>query len=104
MIKLFSYGTLYQSGIQISEFGQTFYVEPDLDYISGWDLVKVKMNDGKYYVAIEAEETSIIMGAIVHIPEEIIEKVDEYETKAYKRIKIKTLCGNECQMYVRRTN
>jgi gamma-glutamylcyclotransferase (GGCT)/AIG2-like uncharacterized protein YtfP len=102
MIKLFSYGTLYQSDIQESEFGQIFYVEPDLDYINGWDLIKVKMDGGEYYVAVESGETSIIMGAIVHIPEKVIEKVDEYETSAYERINIKTLCGNECQMYVKR--
>jgi gamma-glutamylcyclotransferase (GGCT)/AIG2-like uncharacterized protein YtfP len=102
MIKLFSYGTLYQSGIQLSEFGQTFYVEPDLDFVNGWDIVKVKMNDGKYYVAVEGSKDCVMMGAIVHIPEELIEKVDEYETKAYKRINITTLCGNECQMYVKR--
>lgn len=103
MIKLFSYGTLYQSGTQLSEFGQRFFVEPELDYISGWDLVKVKINDGKYYVAVEGCKETVIMGAIVHIPENLIEKVDEYETKAYQRISITTLCGNECQMYVKRT-
>lgn len=102
MIKLFSYGTLYQSGIQISEFGKRFKVEPDLDYISGWDLVKVQINGTKYDIAVEGEKECIVMGAIVHIPENMIDKVDEYETKAYKRIKIKTLCGNECQMYVKR--
>lgn len=102
MIKLFSYGTLYQSGIQISEFGQRFNVEPDLDYVSGWDIVNIKINGSKYNVAVEGEKECTLMGAIVHIPDELMDKIDEYETKAYKRIKIKTLCGNECQMYVKR--
>ena len=102
MIKLFSYGTLYQSGVQIAEFGQKFKVDPDLDYVQGWYLVKIQINGSKYYVAVEGDETCKVMGAIVYIPEELIDKVDEYETKAYKRIKIETLCGNECQMYVKR--
>lgn len=34
--------------------------------------------------------------------DDLIDKVDEYEGKEYKRISIKTLTGNECQMYVKR--
>lgn len=102
MIKIFSYGTLYDKEVQMREFGQEFFIEPDLDYVSGWDLIKVKMDGDKYFVAIESCKNCIIMGAIVHIPEELMDKVDEYETKAYKRINITTLCGNECQMYVKR--
>ena len=43
MIKIFSYGTLCEKDVQIREFGQEFYVEPHLDYIIGWDIIKVKM-------------------------------------------------------------
>lgn len=101
-IKLFSYGTLYQSGIQIIEFGQRFEVDPDLDYVDGWDIIKVKMNGHYYNVAVEGDKTCVLMGAIVHIPENLIDKVDEYEGKEYKRIGIITKCGNDCQMYVKR--
>ncbi len=102
MIKLFSYGTLCEKDVQLREFGQEFYVEPDLDYITGWDLIKVKM-DGEYYkVAIPDEGSSPIMGAIVHIPEEMMPLVDEYEGLEYKKINIKTLSGVDCIMYVKR--
>lgn len=102
MIKLFSYGTLCQKDVQIREFGQEFYVEPDIDYISDFDIIKVKM-DGEYYnVAIPNPGSSAVMGAIVHIPEELISLVDEYEGLEYKRIEIKTLTGNECIMYIKR--
>ena len=102
MIKLFSYGTLCEKDVQLREFGQEFYVEPDLDYITGWDLIKVKM-DGEYYkVAIPDEGSSPIMGAIVHIPEEMMPIVDEYEGLEYKKVNIKTLSGVDCIMYVKR--
>ena len=42
MIKLFSYGTLCQKDVQLREFGQEFYVEPDLDYISDFEIIKIK--------------------------------------------------------------
>ncbi len=102
MIKLFSYGTLCEKDVQLREFGQEFYVESNLDCIVGWDLIKVKM-DGEYYkVAIPNDESSPILGAIVHIPEEMISMVDEYEGLEYKKINIKTLGGVDCIMYVKR--
>jgi gamma-glutamylcyclotransferase (GGCT)/AIG2-like uncharacterized protein YtfP len=102
MIKLFSYGTLCEKDVQLREFGQEFYVEPNLDSIIGWDLIKVKM-DGEYYkVAIPDVNSSPILGAIVHIPEEAMPMVDEYEGLEYKRISIKTLGGVDCIMYVKR--
>lgn len=102
MIKLFSYGTLCEKDVQLREFGQEFYVEPNLDSIIGWDLIKVKM-DGEYYkVAIPDVNASPILGAIVHIPEEAMSMVDEYEGLEYKKINIKTLSGVDCIMYVKR--
>lgn len=102
MIKLFSYGTLCEKDVQLREFGQEFYVEPNLDSIVGWDLIKVKM-DGEYYkVAIPVDSSSPILGAIVHIPEEVMPMIDEYEGLEYKKINIKTLGGVDCIMYVKR--
>ena len=76
--------------------------EPDIDYISDFDIIKVKM-DGVYYnVAIPLPGAGAVMGAIVHIPEELMPLVDEYEGLEYKRIEIKTLTGNECIMYIKR--
>lgn len=102
MIKIFSYGTLWDENIQLSQFGQKFDVDSDLDYISGWDIIRVKIYGEYHKVAIEGDKSLTIMGAIVYIPDDLIDKVDEYEGKEYKRISIKTLTGNECQMYVKR--
>ncbi len=100
MVKIFSYGTLWQTNVQMNTFGVTFSVDNDLDYISGWDIIRIKMYGEIHSVAVEGE--SIIMGAIVNIPDNLLDKVDEYEGKEYKRISIKTLTGTDCQMYVKR--
>ncbi len=102
MIKLFSYGTLCEKDVQLREFGQEFYVEPNLDCITGYDIIKVKMYGEYYKVAIPVDGSSPILGAIVHIPEEAMPMVDEYEGLEYKRINIKTLGGVDCIMYVKR--
>lgn len=100
MVKIFSYGTLWQTDVQLKTFGVTFSVDDDMDYISGWDIIKLKMYGETHSVAVEGE--SIIMGAIVEIPDNLLDKVDEYEGKEYKRISITTLTGTDCQMYVKR--
>jgi len=102
MIKIFSYGTLWDPIIQKSVFGRTFDVDNDMDFISGWDIIKVKMCGVYYNVMIVGDKSSVIMGAIVNIPDELIDLVDEYEGKEYKRISIKTMTGNDCQVYVKR--
>jgi len=102
MIKIFSYGTLCEKDVQIQKFGQEFYVEPNLDSINGWDIIKVKMYGEYHKVAIPVDESSPILGAIVHIPKELMPMVDEYEGLEYKRVNIKTLSGVDCIMYVKR--
>jgi gamma-glutamylcyclotransferase (GGCT)/AIG2-like uncharacterized protein YtfP len=104
MIKLFSYGTLCEKNVQLREFGQEFYVEPDLDYVCGWDIIECFIDDGVYKVAIPGEQVSVFSGAIVHIPNELMQLVDEYEGPEYVRENIKTLSGVECIMYVKRTD
>ena len=104
MIKLFSYGTLCEKDVQLREFRQEFYVEPDLDYVCGWDIIECFIDDGVYKVAIPGEQVSVFSGAIVHIPNELMSLVDEYEGPEYVRENIKTLSGVECIMYVKRTD
>ena len=102
MIKLFYYGTLCETDVQLREFGQEFFVEPELDHVIGWGIIKVKI-DGQYYkVAIPDKDSSPIMGAIVHIPEAFMSLIDDYEGLEYKKVNIKTLSGVDCIMYVKR--
>lgn len=100
MTKIFSYGTLWQTDVQVSQFGMTFSVDPDLDYVDGWDIIEIKMYDEMCKVAVKGE--SVVSGAIVEIPDSLLPDVDKYEGKEYKRIEITTLTGNKCQMYVKR--
>jgi gamma-glutamylcyclotransferase (GGCT)/AIG2-like uncharacterized protein YtfP len=103
MIKIFAYGTLYDKDIQLSEFGTHFYVEDDMDYIRGYDIIDVKMCGEYYKVAIESGAT-LVAGSIIHIPDSYLELIDQYEGKEYERISVKTLSGVDCQMYVKRVD
>jgi len=102
MYKIFSYGTLWMEDVQKRVFGRTFKVDMDLDYISGWDIVQVKMYGEYYKIAVKGDESMIVSGAIVYIPKKYIKLVDEYEGLEYERITIKTLTGNDCEIYVKR--
>lgn len=100
MAKIFSYGTLWNPDVQLEHFGMTFSIDEYLDYVSGWDIIKIKMYGEMFNVAVEGE--SIVSGVIVDIPDNFIKEVDKYEGKEYKRVEITTLTGNKCQMYVKR--
>ncbi len=101
-IKLFSYGTLCMKDVQLREFGQEFYVEPKTDFISGFEIVKQKIDGDFYNVAIPNPDASSLEGYIVHIPQDLMSLVDEYEGSEYKRSNIKTLGGVDCIMYVKK--
>ena len=103
MIKIFSYGTLYEKEVQLFEFGTQFHVEDDMDYISGYDIIKVKM-DGKWYKVAVESEINLVSGAIVHVPESYIELLDKYEGREYERKTITTLSGVDCEIYIKRVD
>lgn len=98
MIKLFSYGTLCQKEVQLREFGQEFFVENEIQSINGYKITKAFIDDGYYNVAMPSPGDSI-SGYIVHIPENLIELVDEYESDSYIRTPVKTTNGLDCIMY-----
>ena len=101
MVKLFSYGTLIEKEVQLREFGQEFKVESNLDGVKDFIIDKIEIEGEYYYCAVDSPE-SIILGQIVHIPEELMTLVDDYEGEDYKRVSIKTLSDVECLMYVKR--
>lgn len=101
MIKLFSYGTLIEKEVQLREFGKEFLVEPYLVAVKDFSIDKIEIEGDFYYCAVEKKD-SIILGQIVHIPEDLLTLVDEYEGEDYKRVSIKTLSDVECLMYVKR--
>lgn len=101
-VKIFSYGSLWDTDIQQKEFGTQFHVEDDLDYIKGWDILDIKIYKEDYKIAIPGN--SMISGAIVHVQEEYLPKIDKYEGKHYKRINITTETGVECFLYVKNDN
>lgn len=101
MVKLFSYGTLIDKEVQLREFGQELFVEPDLVGVRGFEIDRIEIEGEFYYCAVE-KPNSIILGQIVHIPEDLMDLVDEYEGEDYKRVSVTTLFDVECLIYVKR--
>jgi hypothetical protein len=104
MLKLFSYGSLYNKDVQLKEFGQEFIVEDYLDYVHGWDIINIKIDGHFYKMAVEGNENIVLTGAIVNVPKDIIKNIDEYEGLEYMRVEVKTLCDVNCIMYVKRVD
>ena len=104
MLKLFSYGSLYNKDVQLKEFGQEFIVEDYLDYVNGWDIINIKIDGHFYKMAVEGNENIVLTGAIINVPKDIIKNVDEYEGLEYMRVEVKTLCDVNCIMYVKRVD
>jgi hypothetical protein len=102
MILLFSYGTLRDEKIQLEEFDVTFEIENELEEIKGYDMSEINIDGNFYNIVVEGKIESTITGSIVHIPENLIYLVDEYEGETYKRISVKTKSGRDCMIYVKR--
>lgn len=84
------------------EFGQEFYVEDDVDYITGYDIEEIQIGKNTYKILVESPgNKNIILGAIIYVPKSLISKVDEYEGDDYKRVEVRTLYGNNCQLYIK---
>lgn len=103
MVKIFSYGTLVEPSVQLREFGQYFITHARLDHISGYKLIKVKI-DGEEYKAAVPERSNVVIGHVIEVEDHILPKIDEYEGKEYSRIEIKTSEGHDCYMYVKKTD
>jgi gamma-glutamylcyclotransferase (GGCT)/AIG2-like uncharacterized protein YtfP len=103
MILLFSYGTLRDKEVQLEEFGVNFEIESDIEEISGYDMSEINIDGNFYNILVEGKNESTIKGSIVHIPDDMIHLVDDYEGKPYKRISVKTISGRDCMIYVKRT-
>ena len=104
MVKIFSYGTLWKKEVQRQVFDTTFIVFDNEDYVNGWGIIDIKINGTYYKMAVEETDGTMLMGAIVNVPDSYIDDIDQYEGEQYMRITVNTVGGRECQMYVKRVD
>ncbi len=85
--KLFAYGTLADSEVQMRVWGRL--TPGQSDSLSGYRKSEIETVDGKYPLIIPNAENSV-SGLIIEVSDEELAKIDEYEGKEYKRIEIIT--------------
>lgn len=96
MQKLFVYGTLQQPQVQHSVIGRQVKSYPDK--LIGFSKETVKINGKTYPIAV-ASDNGAIEGMVLEIEDEDLIKLDDYETKAYSRIKVHLNSGQEAWIY-----
>ena len=96
MEKLFVYGTLQDPVVQKRVFGRVVTMRHDT--LEGFKKGKIKLSSGTYFIAIPQKGASIDGTVLEATPEEI-GLMDEYETSAYARTKVKLKSGGTAWVY-----
>ena len=94
---LFAYGTLQDSDIQKQLFGKVLPFEEDI--IIGYEVVHDLEIEGHFYPRLKEKYKEELKGRVYELTAEQLVLVDEYETDAYYRMKIKTIKNRIVEVY-----
>jgi len=97
MIKLFTYGELQRSDIQIKILGKE--IDGTVDSISNW-IVLNEFDHGTSYLQLASQPQGIVFGKVIEITDEQIKILDKYEN-AYFRYTLKTDNGIVVETYIK---
>jgi gamma-glutamylcyclotransferase (GGCT)/AIG2-like uncharacterized protein YtfP len=105
---LFSYGTLQQEDVQLSTFGRRLVGSGD--ELVGFEQSMTKIEDpsvvaisGKAYhpiVKFTGNAASRVAGTVFEITDSELAMADDYEVKAYTRVRAKLVSGKDAWVYV----
>jgi gamma-glutamylcyclotransferase (GGCT)/AIG2-like uncharacterized protein YtfP len=95
--KLFIYGTLVRSEIQRKVLNRLFEMAPDS--LQGYKIGEVEI-EGEVYPIISSNDLEEVHGFLVEVTEDELKKIDEYETKVYKRKRVVLVNGASAWAYV----
>lgn len=106
---LFSYGTLQDEKVQLSNFGRL--LSGQRDELRGYEPSRVKIEDAKLAAAIgmthhanarfNGRKDSHVSGTVFEVTDAELAAADEYELPArYKRIAVVLASGKEAWVYV----
>jgi gamma-glutamylcyclotransferase (GGCT)/AIG2-like uncharacterized protein YtfP len=106
-VRLFSYGTLQQPGVQLSTFGCLLDGAPDA--IVGYQLGELTITDPQV-IALSGTDTHPVLtpnpsapdvpGTVFTITVEQLAAADSYEVDAYTRIEVPLRSGGRAWVYV----
>ena len=105
---LFSYGTLRQSGVQLSTFGRELDGRPDavvgfdLDYVTITDprVIAASGSDRHPVLRVSERAGALVEGTVFAISAAELAAADDYEVDAYRRISVPLRSGSRAWVYV----
>jgi Gamma-glutamyl cyclotransferase, AIG2-like len=102
-VRLFSYGTLRQAGVQRALFGRL--LEGREDVLPGYRLGRLQITDpgseARVYPIAEQCPGEEVVGVVFELTEPERAAADAYETSDYIRISLRLTSGLETWVYVR---
>jgi len=96
MEKLFVYGTLKDAKVQLSVLGRVVSMHDDV--LIGYSKGQIKINGKNYPIAVP-DSSSEIAGKVLEVSNKELLLLDDYETKAYERIKVKLASNQNSWVY-----
>ena len=101
MAKLFCYGTLQESSVQMELIGRVVN-DKVITSIENYIVLRdyVDPEDNIAYPRIIERHNGCVYGSILEFTDEELKMLDEYETEMYERVFIRTKCGEEVQVYM----
>ena len=95
---LFIYGTLEEPPVEKKIIGRVLKLHHDV--LKGFKKTKAKLEGGVYFI-ISPNKKSSVCGFIISITPSELKKIDCYEGKDYKRVKVKLVSGKQVWVYER---
>lgn len=96
MERLFVYGTLQDSPVQQRVIGRIIAGTPDT--LEGFFKSRMAMSDGIFPIVIPRHGNSVD-GLVLEVTPEELQRMDIYETSAYRRIWVTLRSGLEAWVY-----
>ncbi len=98
MENLFVYGTLRDKEVQKKVYGRSQSGEPDK--LHGYAKSTIVINNNTYPILVENKSGSVD-GFVLNINSDELKKIDEYETKAYRRVQVMLESGKRAWVYAK---
>tara|TARA_B100000029_G_scaffold516416_1_gene629664 strand:- start:7670 stop:7972 length:303 start_codon:yes stop_codon:yes gene_type:complete len=96
MSKLFVYGSLLDDTVRERVLNKQ--IEGEEDSVRGFRVDTHSFLTS--FPSVYRDKDEIAKGKVFEVTEKDLKRLDTYETKFYRRIKVKTMNGHECETYM----
>jgi hypothetical protein len=112
MEKLFSYGTLQLTRVQLELFGRTLKMEPDVLIGYKKERIKIKLDtvvnvsgeEEHVIISYTGNDSDMVEGMVLSLAPGELKHTDDYETNDYKRVEVVLRSGRSSWVYVKSDN